>query len=108
MTWPEALEALAGHPHARRFRQLCGDDSDPERRDAWRIKVVGLATGEATPARAPAPARPSAVESVDLARRMNACPRRTVDPGCGCNGGRCGARGGAVVSHVDCFDCLRG
>jgi hypothetical protein len=51
------------------------------------------------------PAQPAA-ETVELARRMNRCPfRSTGAAGCGC--GRCGLRGGAVVSHLECFDCLR-
>lgn len=50
--------------------------------------------------------RPTVAESVRLTRAMNACPSRSVDPGCGCAGARCSARGGAVVSHLDCFACL--
>jgi len=49
MTWDDALDSLADHPHAWRLRQLCGDDSDPGRRDAWRLEVVRMARGEPTP-----------------------------------------------------------
>lgn len=57
MTWDEALGTLADHPHAWRFRELCEDDSDPERRDGYRGHVVRLARGEMpTPAPAPTPA----------------------------------------------------
>lgn len=98
MTYLDALDALSDHPHAWRHRQLCADDSDPGRRDAWRDRVIRMATGEP-------PDRPTVAESVELTRRMNACPRRSTE-GCGCSGGRCAARGGAIVSHIDCFACL--
>lgn len=39
-------------------------------------------------------------------RAMKACPFRSTGPGCGCSGGRCALRRGAVVSHADCFECL--
>jgi hypothetical protein len=59
----------------------------------------------------PAPAhdtgRPDVSESLSLAKSMRACIFRSTDPGCGCAGGRCSLRRGAVVSHLDCFDCLR-
>jgi hypothetical protein len=48
-----------------------------------------------------------AEEGVRLARAMRACPYRSRGPGCGCSGANCSLRGGAVVSHIDCFDCLR-
>ena len=52
---------------------------------------------------APAPIPPA--ESADLTRRMKACLYRSAGAtGCGC--GRCGLRGGAAVSHRDCFQCL--
>lgn len=48
MTHDEALDQLAaaGHLHAGRFRELCADDTDPERRDGYRAVVVRLARGE--------------------------------------------------------------
>jgi hypothetical protein len=45
-------DALADHPHAWRFRQLCDDaNPDADQRDAYRRLVISLATGEpmATP-----------------------------------------------------------
>ncbi len=54
MTLEEALVALADHPHAWRYRQLCDDSTDIERRDAYRALVVRLATGAPL---APAPVR---------------------------------------------------
>jgi hypothetical protein len=38
---------------------------------------------------------------------MRACAFRSTDPGCGCQGGRCSLRHGVIVSHLDCFNCLR-
>jgi hypothetical protein len=46
-------------------------------------------------------------EAIDLTRRMRACLHRSVEPGCGCAGARCALQGGAAVTHLDCFDCLR-
>lgn len=48
MTWRDAIDhlAAAGHPHAWRFRELCQDDTDPERRDGYRAVVIRLASGE--------------------------------------------------------------
>lgn len=45
MDYPHALDALGAHPHAWRYRQLCDDSTDIERRDAYRALVVRLATG---------------------------------------------------------------
>lgn len=50
MTHDAALALIADHPHAWRYRQLCEDASDLERRDAYRGLVVRLATGQPTPA----------------------------------------------------------
>lgn len=45
--WDAALDQLdaEGHPHARRYRELCTDDADPDRRDAYRDLVVRLEGG---------------------------------------------------------------
>ena len=83
---------------------FCGwaasDDADPSQ-----LKhICGRSALGAAPAR-PAGSMPAA-ESIALTRRMNACPYRSRDAGCGCSGGRCSLRGGAVVSHLECFPCL--
>ena len=44
-TLDEALAMLYDHPHLWRFRELCHDESDRERRDAYRALVVNLASG---------------------------------------------------------------
>jgi hypothetical protein len=49
-------------------------------------------------------------ESVSLLRQMKACPHRVVAAGCGCLGlARCALGRGhnQLVSHFDCFACLR-
>ncbi len=48
-----------------------------------------------------------ATEAIALVKAMKACPHRSVDPPCGCSGAWCGFKGGVIVSHADCFDCLR-
>jgi hypothetical protein len=51
--------------------------------------------------------RPSPAESMALVRAMHACIYRATHPPCGCSGGRCGLRNGCIVSHRECFECLR-
>lgn len=47
MTYEEALEILASDPHVWRYRQLVAEDfHDHEVRDAWRARVIQLATGQ--------------------------------------------------------------
>lgn len=56
----------------------------------------------------PAPRQPLG-ESLRLLRAVRACPHRTEQPGCGCNGGAaCELRGSSapLVGLSDCFDCL--
>ena len=55
----------------------------------------------------PGPETRGLAETIALVKAMKACPFRSTDPGCGCAGGRCSLRRGSVVSHPDCFDCLR-
>ena len=70
MTHDEALMALAGHPHLRRYRELCEDDADPETREAYRTLVIRLARGEVP---SPAPAIPVSYGDPPL-RPCGACP----------------------------------
>ena len=55
----------------------------------------------------PPAAGPSTVQAVAEIAAMKRCPYRAVWPKCGCSGARCGLRSGAVVSHLDCFECVR-
>lgn len=50
--------------------------------------------------------RPEVRESIALTRAMNDCPHRTKLPGC-CTAAACALKGGATVSHLDCFACLK-
>lgn len=61
----------------------------------------------AVPSPAAEPARPEVAQSLALLEAMKACAFRAVAPGCGCSAARCALRGGAPVSHPDCFDCVR-
>lgn len=53
------------------------------------------------------PHRDHLAESIELTRQMKACPHRSTE-GCGCAGARCSKKGGEIVTHIDCFGCLRG
>jgi hypothetical protein len=51
--------------------------------------------------------RPNVVEALERVQAMHACPYRSIDPGCGCAGAKCGLRHGEIVSYPDCFECIR-
>jgi hypothetical protein len=70
---------------------------DPVLRAHIRNRSAGPAAGPA--------ATPGLAATIAAIAAMNVCPYRSA-PGCGCSGGRCGLRGGAAVSHVDCLSCL--
>lgn len=97
--WIAALDRVVARTGHGRFRALC-DAAHPDHA-AWRARVVGLAADPP----GSGPARRPVAESAELARAMRACPYRSTE-GCGCAGGRCALRGGAIVSHRDCFPCL--
>lgn len=61
-------------------RQVCGDD--------------------------PLPPHVPVSETIALIRSVKACQWRSTE-GCGCSGSACALRGGSMVSHLDCFDCIR-
>ena len=70
MTIDDALAALVGDPHARRYRELCAEDNpDIGQRDAYRGLVVRLASGDR-------PAPPPAVHyrEADAPRPCGGCP----------------------------------
>jgi hypothetical protein len=77
---------------------------------ARRARIVEMSVDppDAPPAEFAPQSREGVAESWALTRRMKACPHRAVDPGCGCSGARCALKPGAVVSHRDCFACLKG
>ncbi len=105
MTYLEALEVLASNAHVWRFRELCHEaNPNTTQRDAYRGLVIRMASGEPLNKKT---GRPAVPEAVALTRQMKACIYRSVFPPCGCAGGRCGLRWGAIVSHLDCFACLR-
>jgi hypothetical protein len=109
LDWTEALERRIERTKHERYRQLC-DAGHPEHL-AWRRKLVAEESGEASPAAiaaAPVPcdeARPAVQQVMRWIRDMKKCPYRSKE-GCGCWEGRCALRGGAMVGHPDCFQCL--
>jgi hypothetical protein len=109
MSWEDALEIVLAMTSHGRFRWLCSDENpDAQSREDHRRLMVQIATGDPAPAGAVSDqARMPATDALRLLARMNACPSRTRDAVCGCSGARCAERGGAIVSHIDCFTCLR-
>jgi hypothetical protein len=51
--------------------------------------------------------RSTVAEALEQVQAMHACSYRSIDPGCGCAGAKCGLRHGEIVSYVDCFECIR-
>jgi hypothetical protein len=51
--------------------------------------------------------RPTVVEALEQVRALHACPYRSIDPGCGCAGAKCGLRHGEIVTYAECFECIR-
>lgn len=100
-----------------RASQLCRliDPADPIY-DPRYVTTIPLHARPRSPDGPPAPAsvavavataRPTAAESMARLAIAKACPYRSKHPPCGCAGARCGLRRGAIVSHVDCLDCVR-
>jgi hypothetical protein len=77
--------------------------------DEVKIRHICARSAMAASGEAPKPVAtgPSVAEALALVRRVKACPFRSTGPDCGCQGGRCSLRQGAIVSHLDCFDCVR-
>ena len=83
-----------------RFCELI-DPTCPQYDPGYRSVIVSESRRVAS---APAPIPPA--ESLALVQLMKACPFRAAGTtGCGC--GHCGLRGGAAVSHLDCFACIK-
>lgn len=102
------LEAVVASTGVGRYRHLCSDANTlpaPNSAADWRRFIRDLHARDLHARGLDAP-RPDVAEAVELTRRMNACPFRSTE-GCGCSGARCALRGGAIVSHLDCFACLR-
>lgn len=114
MTWQDALELEVARSGHHRYRELCAD-GHPDH-EAWRARLLARAGGAPVPPpvqprSAPIPPSPPLIpvaESIRLTKAMKACPyRNTV--GCGCAGAWCGLRprGKQLVSHLDCFECIK-
>lgn len=86
-----------------RYRYLCSGANtlpSPNSRDDWRRWILERRW---EPGAVPESDRPTVARSLGLARAMGRCPFRSR---CSCSGGKCALKGGAVVSHRDCFACL--
>jgi hypothetical protein len=70
MTYDDALEAIAGHPHAWRFLQLCESD-EPEVRAAYRELVVRITSG--APPAGPPPLRVDYGDAPSAGARGGCC-----------------------------------
>jgi len=46
-------------------------------------------------------------ESLVLFQIIHGCLYRSRDAACGCTGHRCGLRSAALVSHLDCLECVK-
>jgi hypothetical protein len=97
-----ALDEAIRRSGVERYRYLTLEHPDPSVREGYRGLVRGLAAGP--PAASPAA---GVAESVRLVGAMKRCPYRARDKGCGCSGSRCALRPASIVSHLDCFACIR-
>ena len=100
MSWEAALEIIVARTGHERFRVLCSD-TWPDHA-GYRQLMIRMSGGKPPD---PAPLIPLA-ESLPLLRLVNLCSYRSRDAACGCTGHRCGLRS-ALVSHLDCLDCVR-
>lgn len=80
-------------------RWLSGRDRDHWRRVHDRLNGV-VAPDQLVP--------PPVGESVAALKLVRACPHRSRDEGCGCNGHRCALGKGraGLVTHRDCLACV--
>jgi hypothetical protein len=104
MTWETALTEVLARTRHDRFRVLCSAEWPDHK--AYRRLILSMA-GHPDPL--PLAALPLA-EMLPLVRKIAACPYRSRDAACGCSGHRCGLRfsqPSAIVSHIDCLDCVK-
>lgn len=94
----------AGPCHGESFPRLCQliDPAHSAYNPHYRAALVTHPAPED-----PEAARPAIEETIRQLGVVKRCPYRSVDAGCGCSGARCALRGHAVVSHLDCLDCVR-
>lgn len=106
MTYAEALDSLASHPHAHRFRELVADDyHDQAVRDAWRDQLILMASEPLDAVAAlPNPPVSESIRATQLGFRN--CWLSTVDSSCGCSGVQCHLLHRIVTLH-DCVSCLK-
>jgi hypothetical protein len=99
MTIADALDLVIARTGVERYRYLCLEHPKPEVRAEYSALVLRLAE------RPPAPG-PTAGESAALARAVQACAYRSIEPG-GCRCAHCGLRKGEKVSIFECIQCMR-
>jgi hypothetical protein len=121
MTYLEAIESLADDPHAWRYRQLAADDyHDPGVRDAWRLRLVDMASGrfggrggwsvEGGGLNSIQPITLHPPRSTNSEDSWGALIRACEDwnPGCCAHPSPYCSRFGRDVSRDDCISCLAG
>ena len=99
MTLADALDLVIARTGVERYRYLCLEHPRPTVRAEYTALVLRLAAEPPKPG-------PSTAESMAMAMAVRRCIFRSIESGeCGC--GRCGLRGGAKVSFLDCIQCVR-
>jgi hypothetical protein len=87
--------------------RLCDliDPAHPDYRPEYAGSIVATAEQLHREDRRPAAAGLPVAVAMQRTQAANRCEWRSTE-GCGCAGARCALRGGAIVSHLDCFDCV--
>jgi hypothetical protein len=96
-----------------RHRRLC-ELTDPDHPDynpryLNSLQAPPPSKAHRSPCQESQPGKMGVSEHIDLIRSMKACPSWEKSSDCGCGNNRCREGKGreGVVSHQDCFECLR-
>ena len=101
MTLADALDLVVARTGVERYRYLCTEHPNPRVRAEYSGLVMRLATAP------PDPTTPTAAESLKNAAAVRRCQYRSIESSGGCGCARCGLRGAAKVSLLECIECVR-